>query len=372
VARNTSNKIEEKRDDSFSLKTLGPWLVVAVVLICGAIALVFYYGQDKQAARPPGAGRRCWVGIDVSAMNPIVAREFKVPFEEGVLVDRVFAGSPADRAGVQRGDIIYRINNRRVKDTAMAWSFLAGGKSGESVDIMLYRMGVKKTCTLTLEPEPANLQAMLSPPKGPQASLAVQPVALNPVPTGTLPSPRQQNAAKKTFIEGHWLGLETIPLTAELATEYKIPKGEKGVLVDEVTLEAAESGILAGDMVQSIEGFPTPDLKAFFFATQQVQKRPRAQVKISRRGHQMAFTMTARNTNILGFAQMEAAQPIQPGALRPHRYMGSCTRCHVFMRTGGQLATDAGDILPSPPPITRNATPSHRDRGQCAACHTIR
>ena len=194
------------------------------------------------------------------------------------------------------------------------------------------------------------------------------------VSTSTLPSPLEQNAAGKKFIEGHWQGLEVIPLTAELATEYQIPEGQTGVLVDEVTLEAAESGILAGDMVQSIAGLPTPDLKAFFEATQRerVQEAKHAQVVVSRRGKKMTFTLTARNTNMLGFAQMEAAQPIQPGALRPHRYMGTCTKCHVFMKTGGQLATDAGDIIPNPPPITKDAKAPHRYRGPCATCHTIK
>jgi len=191
--------------------------------------------------------------------------------------------------------------------------------------------------------------------------------------TGTLPSPIEQNAAGKEFIEGHWLGLEVIPLTAELATEYQIPQGQTGVLVDEVTLESAESGILAGDMVQSIGGFPTPNLKAFFMATQResVQEARKAQVEVSRRGRNMTFFMTARNTNMLGFAQMEAAQPIQPSALRPHRYLGACTNCHIFMQTGGQLPTDGGDILPNTPTITANAKAPHRDRGQCANCHTI-
>ncbi|MHC4145863.1 MAG: magnetochrome domain-containing protein [Planctomycetota bacterium] len=82
--------------------------------------------------------------------------------------------------------------------------------------------------------------------------------------------------------------------------------------------------------------------------------------------------MTARNTEMLGFAQMEAAQPILPGALRPHRYMGACTDCHIFMKTGGQLPTDAGDIPPKPPPIRAGAKAIHRYRGSCATCHTIR
>lgn len=314
--------------------------------------------------------QRCWLGTSAYPVNSIVSRELDLPIHYGVLVNRVFGNSPAAKAGLMRGDVIFRIDNRRVKDEEMLRGYLQGKKTGDKVKIAVFRNGNKKVFVATLQPELPNVSTLYS--KAPQGTPVFQAVAVATAPTGTLPSPREQNAAGKKFIEGHWLGLEVIPLTAELASEYQIPKGETGVLVDEITLESAESGILAGDMVRSISGFPTPDLKAFFQATQQVQGKKRAQVGISRRGSKMTFVMTARNTSILGFAQMEAAQPIQPGALRPHRYMGSCTSCHIFMQTGGQLPTDAGDILPNPPPITKNAKAPHRYRGRCATCHTIR
>jgi S1-C subfamily serine protease len=314
--------------------------------------------------------QRCWLGISAYPVNNIVSRELALPINYGVLVNRVFGNSPAAKAGLMRGDVIFRANYKRIKNEKMLWSLLAGKKAGDTVKITLFRNNAKKILAAKLQPEPPNVSTLFpNSPQGPSA-FGTAPS----VPTATLPSPREQNAAGKKFIEGHWLGLEVIPLTAELASEYQIPKGETGVLVDEVTLEAAESGILAGDMVQSIASIPTPDLKAFFLATlrERVQEERQAQVGISRRGRKMTFVMAARNANMLGFAQMEAAQPIQPGALRPHRYMGSCTNCHIFMQTGGQLATDAGDILPNPPPITKNAKAPHRYRGQCATCHTIR
>jgi S1-C subfamily serine protease len=314
--------------------------------------------------------QRCWLGISAYPVDSVASRELDLPIHYGVLVNRVFGNSPAAKAGLMRGDVIFRIDNRRVKDEEMLWLYLQGKKAGDKVKIVVFRKGNKKVFVATLlQPEQPNVGTLFS--DAPQGSSPFQTVAM--VQTGTLPSPREQNAAGKKFIEGHWLGLEVIPLTVELASEYQIPKGETGVLVDEVTLESAESGILAGDMVQSISGFSTPDLKAFFQTTQRVQEKERAQVGISRRGSKMTFVMTARNTSILGFAQMEAAQPIQPGALRPHRYRGrACTDCHIFMQTGGQLPTDAGDILPNPPPITKNAKAPHRYRGRCATCHTIR
>jgi ferredoxin len=126
-------------------------------------------------------------------------------------------------------------------------------------------------------------------------------------------------------------------------------------------------------MVQTVDKHPTSDLKAFFQATQHVQEKERAEVGISRRGRKMTFVVEARNTKTLGFAQMEAAQPIRPGALSPHRSRGRpCTHCHIIMLTGGQLPTDAGDILPNPPPITKDAVAPHGNRGQCATCHVVR
>ena len=238
-------------------------------------------------------------------------------------------------------------------------------------------------CGWARRPRLMNQVALPGPPGGPGTNAArnsrparlTQAVAVEPaatVPTSTLLSPRDQGAARKEFIEGHWLGLEVIPLVPELAKEYQISEGATGVLVDEITLEAAESGVLAGDMVEAIDGRPTSDLRAFFLATQHVQEQERAHIVVDRRGNKRTFEIQARNTKVLGFAQMEAAQPIRPGALSPHRQRGKvCTDCHIIMLTGGQLPTDAGDILPTPPPIAAGAARPHEDRGSCAACHVI-
>ena len=317
------------------------------------------------------AQSKCWLGIHVYPVDAVAAKKMGLPTSYGVIVNRVFRNSPAAKAGLMRRDVILRVNSKRMKNENMLWSLLEGKKAGDKVKMSVFRNGKKKVFVATLQPKLSNVTTL--PAKAPARRSPVFGIA--PLASaGTLPSPLQQNAAGKKFIEGHWLGLEVIPLTAELATEYRIPNGETGVLVDEITLEAAESGILAGDMIQSVGGFPTPDLETFLTATQRerVWEAKRTQVGISRRGSRMTFTMTSRNSKMLGFAQMEAAQPIQPGALRPHRYMGACTKCHIFMKTGGQLATDSGDTLPNPPPITKNAKAPHRYRGNCATCHTIR
>lgn len=185
-------------------------------------------------------------------------------------------------------------------------------------------------------------------------------------------SPAEQNAAGKALFEGHWLGMELMDLSAVLRRIYKIPDNVTGVIVDEVTLESAESGILAGDVVAAINGWRTGNLSEFFQATMRVSGEKKADVIVCRLGGEKRFTLTTKNSPTLGFVQMEAAAPIRPGAISPHKNRReACTACHVFMTTGGQLPTDAGDILPSPPPIAANDRAPHAYKGVCNTCHQI-
>ncbi len=190
---------------------------------------------------------------------------------------------------------------------------------------------------------------------------------------GGLLTPGEQNAADKIVVEGHWLGMETVDLTPALRRIYRIPADVAGVIVDEITLESAESGILAGDVITRIQERQTRNLDEFLQATQTVGQRKKAEVVVNRMGMERHFTLVAKNAETLGFAQMEGAQPIRPGALSPHRKRNrACTDCHVIMASGGQLAVDAGDILPTPPPIAPNAKAPHAYRGVCNSCHVIK
>ncbi len=362
-----------------------------------------------------GAGDAEWAGMTVSKPTPALMMEFSIPKDEvGVVVN--WCEDPAYIAGVRGGDLIKAINNKPVKNLQ---EFLAVTKTtdmrqGVLLDIlrsgqplyitMEYKPGIHDKLKQALNMDTgvtgnahAANPALADPVVPPAAALSAprdlqagaqqvafanrapaettEAAAANPAlptraPTGKLPTPKEQGAAQKELIEGHWLGLELIPLTPELAKEYKVPADTNGLLVDEISLESAESGILAGDLVVAVNGFATPDLVAFTEATRRVKNKHKADVLVSRRGRIMEFTFNSVRT--LGFSQNEAAQPITPGALSPHRSRNKpCTACHIIMVTGGQLPTDAGDILPNPPPITKGAVAPHEYRGKCNTCHIM-
>jgi serine protease Do len=187
---------------------------------------------------------RCWLGIDVHPVDRVVAREFDVPVSRGVLVNRVFDNSPASRAGLLRGDVIFRVNRARVRDARMFWSHLAQGKPGDKVRITLFRRDRKKTFVLKLEPEPPNIRALLS--KAPQGAAA--------------------GAAGAAGIEEiSWVGIDVQPLTdPEALQEFGISPTEKGVLVGEVEgVAAIDAGLQPGDLIRKINNHEVRDIRAF-------------------------------------------------------------------------------------------------------------
>ncbi len=190
-----------------------------------------------------------------------------------------------------------------------------------------------------------------------------------PVPGG-IPSA----AVDKILQEGHWIGLEVIPLTAAIATANRIPENVSGALVDEVTLVSAESGLLAGDVITSVAGEKVTDLKSFKAATGQVAASAQVAVTVYRNGQYMDIAVNAGEP--VGIAQMEAAPMILPTDASPHGYYGPCDECHTISKTAkntGQLRKDAGDVLlVAAPPIRWGSEAPHRERGTCTNCHSVK
>jgi len=212
----------------------------------------------------------------------------------------------------------------------------------------------------------------LDAPQGnPNSILPAQPNQPNQnVPRQSMPVPN------KALDEGHWIGLEVIPLTPAVAKTNKIPPEITGVLVDEVTLLSAESGLYAGDVVTAIDGKKIKDLMSFWLATKEVAESNRATIRVYSRGsYKDIVVLVPRLWGSLGVAQMSSAPMILATDKSPHTYYGPCDKCHAISRTPlnpGELLKDAGDNLTKVAPNIRQGTPPpHRSRGTCTLCHVV-
>ena len=93
-------------------------------------------------------GTERW-GLSVQPITPELARQFKLPGGEGVLVSEVEEGSPAARAGIRPGDAIIEVNRRRVRDLESFEQAL--GRAEQDVLLFVQREGRSQYVVLKSE-----------------------------------------------------------------------------------------------------------------------------------------------------------------------------------------------------------------------------
>ena len=171
-----------------------------------------------------------------------------------------------------------------------------------------------------------------------------------------------------TLAEGHWQGIEAMELTAELKAKLQLPAGLNGLMIDEVTVNGAASGLMGGDILVEVNGHRVNSIKELVKESRRVRNRHRVPLTVVRNGRPIIVTLRANEE--LGFAQVETAPMILPGAMLPHPYRGACTLCHPI-GTGAHVAPDPDGIILPAPVIRAGAQMPHQDRGACVACHVI-
>ena len=90
-----------------------------------------------------GAVRRPWLGITGLNITEKVADYYELPVNKGVLAVNIAPDSPADKAGIKRGDIILEFDNKRVDRVEELQSILLERKPGDKAGLTILR-GLKK------------------------------------------------------------------------------------------------------------------------------------------------------------------------------------------------------------------------------------
>ena len=87
----------------------------------------------------PGPGAKSLLGLDVKALTPELARQLGIQSADGVVVAGVESGSPAERSGIQPGDVVRELNRQRVRTPADFERLARALKDGDRVMLLLQR-----------------------------------------------------------------------------------------------------------------------------------------------------------------------------------------------------------------------------------------
>ncbi len=86
-----------------------------------------------------GKIRQIWFGFKVQEINPLIASHFELKSLDGVLVNYIQRKSPAEKAGLQEGDIVIDINGNTIKDTRDAELVVSDISVGDKIEIGIIR-----------------------------------------------------------------------------------------------------------------------------------------------------------------------------------------------------------------------------------------
>ncbi|HET9029628.1 MAG TPA: trypsin-like peptidase domain-containing protein [Candidatus Aquilonibacter sp.] len=100
-----------------------------------------------------------FAGVVLAPLTPGLKNQIGYNGKGGVAIVQVQAGSPADKAGLQPGDIVLEADGKSFSDQKALSQYIGSKKPGDTLRLNVWSQGVKKFIPVTLEERPADLGA---------------------------------------------------------------------------------------------------------------------------------------------------------------------------------------------------------------------
>lgn len=176
--------------------------------------------------RDTGRVVRGYLGISIEEVDEEYKVAFDLPSSDGVLVQSVSEDSPADEAGIQRGDVVIQVDEVRIQRSRDLIDYVSDQPPGTSVRVRLIREGRERTINVPVGERPAE---------------------------GETPETRPDGDNDPTSSR---IGITIQELTQNLRRMQGIPDSVNGVLIAHVrqVSPAGEAGLADGDVIVELNG----------------------------------------------------------------------------------------------------------------------
>ncbi len=186
--------------------------------------------------REYGETRRGYLGVRPQTVSNAIAESYGLDEAYGALITTVIADSPADKAGLQKGDLITELDGKRLESSRLLSREIAEAKIDEALKVTYIRKRKVKTTNVTIE-------------------------RLKEQVTEEEKARREQEEADVDRVA---MGISVEALTDEARKKYRIDEDIKGVRVVKVDKKAEASGkILSGDIIEEVGFEPVTSPKEF-------------------------------------------------------------------------------------------------------------
>ncbi len=203
----------------------------------------------SEQLRASGRVSRGRIGVQIAPVTKEVAESIGLGKAQGVLVRGVEEGSPAEKAGIEAGDIITRFDGKSIEKPADLPRAVGNTKPGSQVALTVFRRGATKDLKVTVaEIEPEKVAEAAPEKKAPVAKIA-------------------------------HLGLSLSDLSE---TQKKEARVRSGVRVDAAVDAAARAGIREGDLILAVANTEVSSVQVFESLMARIDKTRPVSVLIRR------------------------------------------------------------------------------------------
>ncbi len=202
-----------------------------------------------------GKVTRGWLGVAIQSVTAELAKSFGLKEPLGALVAEVTKDGPAEKSGIERGDVIIAFNGTTVKDSHELPALVARTPVGDKAEVTILRSGKEKTI---------------------------------PVKLGELTD--QQAKTSGTEESGESWGMTVSTLTAEIAGRFQLERTQKGVIVTDVDpgSSAELAGIQVGDVIEEVNRQSVESVEDFNKAMSSAKEKETL-LLLARRGSATSF-----------------------------------------------------------------------------------
>jgi len=216
-----------------------------------ATGIISQLTQEKSVSRG-------WMGVAIQEVTQQLAQYYSLKEIKGVYVAKVFEGEPAEKAGVQVGDVIYQINDKAVNSSRDLTFTVAGIPVGDTINVKLIREGNEKTLKVKLGKRPADD-----------------------------PDTMAQSGDFDMF------GLKLKPMDSELARKLGYPETIKGLVLMDIKQgsKVSASIVRPGDLLMEINRHKIETLEQYQQILKKLNKGETVQL-LFRRGNSQVFVIS--------------------------------------------------------------------------------
>jgi serine protease Do len=167
------------------------------------------------------------LGVTVQEVNQALADSFRLDRPEGALIASVEKGSPAEKAGLQPGDVVRNANGQAIVASSDLSALVGLSTPGDRVRMEVWRQGRRMDVTAQLAAAADKFE-------------------------------KAEGPGGETRTAGGKLGLSLRPLDE---TEKRLASVASGLLVEDVSGPAARAGVQPGDVVLAVNGTPAKSVE---------------------------------------------------------------------------------------------------------------